>query len=76
MSQFREKDLIQYVYSAGPYKFNEEFLKKCPFCGETPQVVELKTGWAIECLCMGCVVGRTRTHAALAALVENWNTRA
>lgn len=75
MRDFPEKDLVAYVFSAGPYKFSEEFLLKCPFCGETPQILELKTGWVVECRSMGCIVGRTRTHPALTALVSNWNTR-
>jgi len=58
-------------------------LKKCPFCGCTPNVFEAEdnryvigeNNWVIECKDMGCIVQRSSPNRSLLSLLGLWNRR-
>lgn len=53
----------------------ELMLKKCPFCGEHPNLLEINKAWVIECKDMGCIFKRSRQYKDIDALIERWNKR-
>lgn len=51
-------------------------LRKCPFCGKTPQVWEYYKGWSIECTHHECLVQPgTNIYKEKEEAIEAWNRR-
>lgn len=68
-----------------PNECVEILFKSCPFCGEIPNVFQIREtrygknnpwGWMIECKSMGCVFYRLNSpDQSFQHLLEHWNFR-